>query len=202
MKIAATLLALLAAVLVVAVLAVTPCACAPPARAETTHAAEAEIRTLIATWYEELGKKADGHVGKVTAPRFIDATPHYRHIHTEAASAGPRVYTSLSATALKFDYEIERLRIDPSFARVDVWERGYFYAWAAQKTNERAAATIFVLERQEKDGRWLILAHQTSPYGIPPGKETDPMPDLRDLFYATEGKDRDPDADARNAGKW
>lgn len=193
------ILALAAAVLAVAALAVTPCACAPPARGETAREAEAEIRALIARWYAELQKKEDGHAGSLMAPISIDTSPHYRHIDTGAASLGPRVYTSLAATALQFSYEVERLRIDPNFAKADVWERGFFYAWFAQKTTERAAATTLVLERQEKDGRWLILAHQTSPRGIPPGKKTDPMPDLRDLFYATEGKDRDPDADARNA---
>lgn len=193
MKAASCLAALFAFGLAVAVLAVTPCACA------AAKGDEAEIRAVIATWYAELRKKEKGHPRKITTPGFIDATPHYRHVHTGAASAGPRVYTSLAATALTFTHEIERLRIDASFAKADVWERGYFYAWAAQKTNERAASTTFVLERQEKDGRWLILAHQTGSYGIPPGKHTDPMPDLRAFFYATEGKDRDPEADARNA---
>lgn len=78
-----------------------------------------------------------------------------------------------------------------------MWERGYFYAWAVQKTYERPAATTFILERREEDGRWLILAHQSGSYGIPPNKITDPMPDLRGLFYATEGKHRDPAADAK-----
>ena len=193
MKVAAAVLAILGAVLIGAVLAVTPCACA------AAGTDEGEIRTVIATWYEELKKKEDGHVHRLMTPIAINSTPHYHHQNTGAASLGPRIYTSLAATALEFRHDIERLKVDPNFAKVDVWERGYFYAWFAQKTSERAAATVFVLERQDKDGRWLILAHQTSPRGIPPGKHTDPMPDLRDLFYATEGKDRDPDADARNA---
>jgi hypothetical protein len=163
---------------------------------------EAAIRAVVAAWYEELAKKHEGRPWNLAAPGFIDATPHYRHIDTGAASLGPRVYTSLAATALKFAYDIERLRIDPNFAKVNVWERGYFYASAAQKTYERAMDTVFVLERQQKDGRWLILAHQSGSYGIPPNKKTDPMPDLRELYYATEGKDRDPEADARNAGKF
>jgi hypothetical protein len=68
-----------------------------------------------------------------------------------------------------------------------------------QQTYERAASTTFLLERRESDGAWLILAHQSSGQGIPPNRITDPMPDLRDLFYATEGKHRDPEADARAA---
>ena len=193
MKVTAAVLTILGALLIGAVLAVTPCACA------AAGSEEAEIRAVIAQWYEELRKRENGRPYKIASPNFIDATPHYRRVQTGAASAGPRLYTSLAATALEFRYEIERVKIDPNFAKVDVWERGYFYAWAAQKTYERAAATVFVLERQDADGRWLILAHQTSPQGSPPGKHTDPMPDLRELFYATEGKDRDAQADARNA---
>lgn len=171
-----------------------------PAIAEPdTASEETAIREVIARWYEELGKSGEGRVSGLTAPRLIDASPHYRHRNTGAASLGPRVYTSLAARALKFTYDIDRVRIDPNFAKVDVWERGYFYAAAAQKTYERAADTTFVLERQEKDGRWLILAHQSSSQGIPPNKITDPMPDLRALYYATEGKDRDPAADAEAA---
>jgi hypothetical protein len=81
-----------------------------------------------------------------------------------------------------------------------VWERGYFYAWAAQRTYERAGSAIFVLEKQD-DGRWLVLAHRTNTVGIPPNMKTDPMPDLRDLYYSTHGKGRDPAADARDAKK-
>lgn len=187
------LIAVIAILLIGAMLAATPCACA------AAGTDEAEIRAVIAQWYDEIKKKEDGHARRLTTPIPINPTPHYHHRDTGAASLGPRVYTALAATALEFTYDIERLKIDPNFAKVDVWERGYFYAWFAQKTNERAAATVFILERQDKDGRWLILAHQTSPQGIPPGKHTVPMPDLRDLFYATEGKDRDPEADARDA---
>jgi hypothetical protein len=56
-----------------------------------------------------------------------------------------------------------------------------------------------VLERSAEDGAWRIFAHQSSSQGIPPNKVTDPMPDLRALFYATEGRDRDPAVDARAA---
>jgi hypothetical protein len=177
---------------------------APPAVAQEPHQTDREtaVRAVIARWYEELAKEDGGRVWDLTAPGFIEASPHYRHIDTGAANLGPRVYTSLAARALKFSYDIDGMRIDPNFARATVWERGYFYAFAAQKTYERAAATVLVLERQEADGRWLILAHQSSTQGIPPNKITDPMPDLRALFYATEGKDRDPQADARNAGRF
>lgn len=177
---------------------------ASPTRAKPPEATgdETAIRQLIAGWYAELAKKDEGRPFSLTAPGFIDSTPHYRHIDNGSAALGPRVYTSLPAQALKFAYDVERVRINPNFAKVDVWERGYFYAAAAQKTYERAADTVFIVERQEKDGRWLILAHQSGSYGIPPNKITDPMPDLRDLYYATEGKDRDPEADAEAAKKF
>lgn len=176
----------------------------PAAVAEEPRATDddAAIRAVVARWYDELAKKDGGRIWDLVAPGYIEASPHYRHIDTGAATLGPRVHTSLAARALKFDYDIDRVRIDPNFAKVNVWERGYFFAWAAQKTYESAASTLFVLERRETDGRWLILAHQSSSQGIPPNKITDPMPDLRALFYRTDGKDRDPDHDARNAGKF
>ena len=172
-----------------------------PAQAQETPA-EQQIRAVIAQWYAELAKKDEGRVWDIVAPGFIDATPHYHYIDNGAAKLGPRVYTSLPAEALQFAYDIDAMRIDPNFAKVDVWERGYFYAFAAQQTYERAVDTVFILERRQEDGSWLITAHQSGSYGIPPNKITDPMPDLRDLYYATEGKDRDPAADALNAGKF
>jgi hypothetical protein len=174
------------------------------ASAQQTDAAadETAIRRLVASWYEELAKKDEGRPWSLTAPGFIDSTPHYRHIDNGSAALGPRVYTSLPASALRFAYDVDAMRIDPNYAKVRVWERGYFYAAAAQKTYERALDTVFILERQEKDGRWLILAHQSGSYGIPPNKITKPMPDLRELYYRTEGKLRDAEADARNAGKF
>ncbi len=175
---------------------------APVLAQERGGAAEEAIRATIALWYEELAKKEEGYVERAVGRPFFEASPYYYHVNNGSAALGPRVYTSLAATALKFAYDIETMRIDPNFARVGVWERGYSYAYAVQKTTERAAATDFILERQEQDGRWLIVAYRTGFYGIPPGKKTDPMPDLRDLFYATVGKDRDPEADAAAAGRF
>ena len=158
--------------------------------------AEAAIRAVLARWYEELAKREQGRLWDIVAPGYIDSTPPAYHAKTPSRALGPRVFVSLPAQALKFAWEVESLRRDSRFARVQVWERGYFYAFAAQKTYERAAATTFILERDDGDGRWRIAAHQSGSYGIPPGKVTDPMPDLRAHFYATEGKDRDPAADA------
>jgi hypothetical protein len=172
----------------------------PPAAAQAPPAsAEAGIRAALSRWYEELAKGEKGRLWDLTTPGYIDSSPPYDHVDTGSRALGPRIYTSLAAQALKFTWEVDSIRRDPSFARVQVWERGYFYAWAAGKTYERGAAATFILERSESDGRWRIAAHQSSSQGIPPNKVTDPMPDLRALFYATRGKDRDPAADARAA---
>ena len=149
--------------------------------------AERKIREVIARWYEALAKKEGGRPYLLTAPGFIDASPYYRHLNNGSRALGPRIYTSLAAKALKFDYDVESIRADSSFAKVRVWERGYFYAWAAEKTYETAMSTTFLLERQT-DGRWLIIAHESSSEGIPPNKVTDPLPDLRALWESTEGK--------------
>jgi hypothetical protein len=177
--------------------------CAALAHAKTPDAGgdEAAIRALIDKWYAEHRAGADGYSHTLRAPGAIDASPGYYFANTRSRAAGPRIYNSLAATALKFSHEITRLVLDPRFARVQVWEGGYFYAGAAQRTYERAGSATFVLEKQD-DGRWLVLAHQTYTVGIPPNMKTDPMPDLRDLYYSTEGKDRDPEEDARNAGKF
>lgn len=187
----------LAALAVFAAL-LTVSASAGEAEAEVEEA----IRAVIAQWYEELAKKEEGRVDLVVGRPFFEATYYYRHVDTGSAALGPRVYTSLAARALQFAYDIDFMRVDPNFARVGVWERGYFYAAAAQRTYESAADTDFILERQEKDGAWRIVAYRTGSYGIPPNRKTDPMPDLHNLYYATEGKDRDPGADAREAAKF
>lgn len=173
-------------------------AAAPP----PSEPAEQAIRATLARWYEELGKREQGRTWDIVAPGFIDSTPPVYHARTRSRALGPRVYVALPAQALKFAWEVESIRRDSTFARVEVWERGYFYAWAAQKTYERAAATLFILERHEKDGRWRIAAHQSGSYGIPPDKVTDPMPDLRNLYHSTEGKDRDAAADSAAAPKF
>ncbi|HEX8307829.1 MAG TPA: hypothetical protein VF645_05355 [Allosphingosinicella sp.] len=161
--------------------------------------ADDSIRQTLSRWYEELARRDEGRPQALVTPGFIDASPAYYHAGDGSRALGPRVYDSLTARALKFRWEVTSLRRDSSFAKVQVWERGYFYAAAARKTYELAAATTFVLERSEKDGRWLIAAHRSSGQGIPPNRITDPMPDLRALYYSTEGKDRDPAADARAA---
>ncbi|HYW17070.1 MAG TPA: hypothetical protein VE891_13075 [Allosphingosinicella sp.] len=162
---------------------------------------DSEIRAVVGRWYEEIAKREKGYLWNrdLVAPGFIDASPPVTYAKSRSRARAPRIYGSLGARALKFAWEIDSIRRDSAFAKVQVWERGYFYAAAAQVTYENAAATTFILERSAKDGRWRIAAHQSSGQGIPPNKITDPLPDLRALYYSTEGKDRDPAADARAA---
>ena len=115
--------------------------------------------------------------------------------------SGPRINNELAAKAMRFAYDIDRLVVNPNLAKVDVWERGYFYASAAQKTYELAVDTVFVLEKQA-NGDWKILLHEGASQGIPPNKITTPMPDLREEFYAKCGSACDPVADAKKAKEW
>ena len=156
--------------------------CETPARANPAD--EAAIRALIDDWYAQQRAADDGRPYVLLAPGAIDASPGYRHIDTGAAVLGPRRYHSVAATALLFNHEITQLEIDTRFARANVWERGYYYAHAAERTYERAGSALLVLEKQA-DGRWLVLAHQSNSTGIPPNRITDPMPDLRGLYYET-----------------
>jgi hypothetical protein len=178
-----------------------PAAAADAPKRTQAVSAEREVRALVARWYEELDKEDEGRAWQLFAPLYIDASPYYDYLDTGSRARAPRIYTSLAVRALKFSYEIDSIRLDPNFAKVQVWERGYFYAAAAQTTYENAARTTFVLERQP-NGSWLILAHESHTEGIPPNKITDPLPDLRALYYATEGKDRDPEKDAAEAAKF
>ena len=164
--------------------------CAPAAARAAS--AEEGIRATLSRWYEELAKGPKGRPNALVTPGFIDASPPYYHSDNGSRALGPRVYDSLAARALKFSWEIDSFRSDSRFARVEVWERGYFYASAAGQTYENAAAASFILERSEKDGTWRIAAHQSGGYGIPPNKVTAPMPDLRALYESRQRKGLQP----------
>lgn len=166
-----------------------------------TDADAAAIRSVLARWYSELRPGGERRQWQLYAPGAIDGGPAETEINPHSRARSPTISNELAAKAMDFTYDVDVLKIDPRFAKAVVWERGYFYAWAAQKTYENAASALFVFERQP-GGHWLILAHQANSIGIPPNKITDPMPDLRERFYKTLGKERDPDADARNAGKF
>jgi hypothetical protein len=139
------------------------------------------------------------------APGAIEDGPGYSvpaDLHTgSAAIRGPWLNHELAARALQFSYDIDVLNVDSRLAKAIVWERGYFYAWAAQQTYENGASAMFVLEKQA-NGEWKILVHEASSQGIPPNKITSPMPDLRDLYYRRCGSACDPVADAKKAAEW
>ena len=159
---------------------------------------ETAIRALIDDWYVQQRAGPTGRTYALLAPGAINPSGGFYYPKTKSAALGKRIYKSLAYRALKFETQVTRLKIDPRFARASVWERGYFYAYAAQQTFENAGDATFVFEKQD-DGRWLVLAHQTYTVGIPPNMKTDPLPDLRELYYKTEGAGRDPEQDARDA---
>lgn len=166
---------------------------------------DAKVRAVIADWYRRVGHPVADAPWSLIAPGGIDGGPGYAEIpyqapehRSRAAYSGPRINNELAAKALKFTCDIDVLKLDPRFAKVWVWERGYFYASAAQVTYENAAATMFILEKQES-GAWLILAHHSGSQGIPPNKITNPMPDLRNDYYRRCGSACDPEADAKKA---
>jgi hypothetical protein len=166
---------------------------------------EAKVRAVIAEWYQRVGKAEADAPWSLMAPGAIDGGPGYAEIpyqppeyRSRAAYSGLRLNNELASKALKFAYDIDVLKLDPRLAKVMVWERGYFYASAAQVTYENAVSTMFILEKRE-NGAWLILAHEGHSLGIPPNKITNPMPDLRDLYYSKCGSACDPEADAKKA---
>jgi hypothetical protein len=178
-----------------------------PAFAQTADD-EPKIRAVIADWYVRVGPPEAKAPWALMAPGGIDAGPGYAEIpyrareqRSAAAYSGPRINNEMAARAMRFAYDIDRLVVNPNLAKVDVWERGYFYASAAQRTYELAVDTMFVLEKQA-NGDWKILLHEGTSQGIPPNKITSPMPDLRDEYYAKCGPACDPIADAKKAKEW
>lgn len=144
---------------------------------------EAAIRAVIARWYDELQKGFERRHWQLYAPMAVDGGPGETELYPGKRSRSPTLSNELAARALQFSYDIDVLTIDPRFAKVIVWERGYFYASANKETYENAAHAVFVMEKQP-DGRWLILAHEASSVGIPPNKRTVPLPDMRPLWEA------------------
>lgn len=177
---------------------------ASPALAQPTDD-ETKIRAVIADWYRRISTREADAPWAIIAPGGVDNGPGYSvpaDLHSgSAAIRGPFLNHELAARAMQFAWEIDVLKVDPNFAKAIIWERGYFYASAAQKTYEMGASTLFLLEKQP-DGAWEILLHDTSTQGIPPNKITNPMPDLRSLYYERCGAACDPMADAKKAAEW
>jgi hypothetical protein len=146
---------------------------------------EDEVRAVIAEWYAELQKGDEGHGFRLFAPSAIVGICA---CETHPGGTPIKSYVSpltqeLAYLALKFSYEIEKLRIDGNFARADVWERGWFHAaFSNEQTYENAAESTFILER-DANGDWKIAAFTSRNSAVKPEHADDPMPDLRGDFY-------------------
>lgn len=142
-----------------------------------------QIEGVIAKWYAELQKSEHGNAYRLLAPQaIVEDCECLLPGETPVKYALPPFRNELAYSALKFSYEIEAMRLDRYFARVDVWERGWYYAWSAETTYENDADTTFVLERDDK-GEWKILAFSANGVAVHPDHADDPMPDLRDEFF-------------------
>jgi hypothetical protein len=187
--------------LILAIFAALPSA---PAFAQESED-ETKVKAVIAEWYRRVGQKKADAPWALMAPGSIDGGPGYSEpLDLNSGSAvlrGPWINNELAARAMKFSYDIDLLVVDEHLAKARVWERGYFYAWAAQQTYENGASALFVFEKQD-NGEWKILAHEATSQGIPSNKITNPMPDLRDMYYQGPGKGRDPAKDAEAASQF
>jgi hypothetical protein len=143
---------------------------------------EADVRALIGAWYDELRKGRDGHRWKYLAPSAMllprycpdRCGPQPRALKLDELFR-PRYLVELSE---KFAFEIERLKIEGTLARVDIWERGWRYAWAAERTTENAAVALFILEKRPGED-WKILVYNSESRALRPQDRDKPMPDLK-----------------------
>lgn len=142
-----------------------------------------QVEGVIAKWYAELQKREEGNAYRLLSPQaIVERCECLPPGETPVKHAQLPFRDELAYGALKFSYEIEEIRLDRHFARVDVWERGWYYAWAAKTTYENDADTTFVLERDDK-GEWKILAFSANSIAVHPKYADDPMPDLSDEFF-------------------
>ncbi len=153
-----------------------------PARA-ASFASDAPIRRLIEEWYAR-AKAGESPFPLIAASAVLD-WPKVDDCGPQPAYVRPRPPFELAALALKFDYEIHQLTANADLAKAVVWERGWFYAWAAEKTYQTAVRTTFVFEK-DRDGTWKVLAHAPNSIAIHPDHADDPMPDLKPLWEAQQ----------------
>jgi hypothetical protein len=152
-----------------------------PGAAARAESDEAAVRSLIADWYAELRKGKDARVWRFLAPGGImlpsrcpdRCGPQPRALKPDELFR-PRY---LAEQAEKFAYEVERLRVERTLARADVWERGWRWAWAAKQTTMTAAAGTFILERRVGED-WKILVYQSESRALSLKDKDMPLPDL------------------------
>ena len=150
-----------------------------PAFAQT---AEDDVRAFIAQWYAELRKgeaarihplmASAGVVLPANCPDRCSPQPRVMKI-----PKGPPFPHLLASRAEQFAYEVRNARIEQTLARVEVWERGWFWAWAVKKTYESAASATFYLENHNGSG-WKVVLYRSDSRAILPKHKDDPMPDL------------------------
>lgn len=142
---------------------------------------EQDVKSTIAGWYGELAKGREARIFDQLAPGGLVVPSHDCNARDQLQPRalqwnGPYPHL-LARRAQKFAYEIESTRLEPTLARVSVWERGWIYAWAAKQTYENAAAATFVLEKREGEP-WKVLLYASQSQAVRPQHRHEPMPDL------------------------
>jgi hypothetical protein len=140
-----------------------------------------EVRAFITAWYQEFSRRNGAGIWDKMVPDAIVA-PSYpcqpRDRPQPRALKWKGVYPHLLARrAQRFAHEIQSMRVEPTLARVSVWERGWIYAWAAKQTYENAAAATFVLEKRNGEG-WKVVLYASEGQAVRPEHQHEPMPNL------------------------
>jgi len=140
------------------------------------------VRETIADWYAELRKGKDARPWNFLAPNaevLPGECPDRCGPQPRALKLPRLLYPHhLVRRAQKFDYDIEKMTVESTLARVDVWERGWTYAWALKKATVAAADAWFILEK--RDGAWKILIYSSETRALRPKDRDAPVPDLSD----------------------
>jgi hypothetical protein len=140
-----------------------------------------DVRNLIAEWYAQMRKGEPARPWTLMAPGGVllpqecpdQCGPRAR----VAQPTGPYNSYYLARRSKAFEYEITRIRVEQTLARVDVWERGFSYAWALKKTTQAAAAATFILEKRSDEG-WKVLLYRSESRALRPKDRDAAIPDL------------------------
>lgn len=150
---------------------------APAVRADD----EADVRALIAGWYAEMRKGNEARPWTLMAPGGMllprECPDQCGPLPRVAKPRDPYSPFYLARRAKKFAHEITRLRVERTLARVDVWERGWDYAWALKKTTQSAASGLFILEKRPGKA-WKVLLYESEVRALRPQDQDGPPPDL------------------------
>lgn len=154
-----------------------------PAAPAPAASDEAAVRATIADWYAELRKGKGARPWNFLAPNaevLPSECPDRCGPQPRALKFPRPLYPRhLVRRAQKFEYDIEKMTVERTLARVDVWERGWTYAWALKKTTVAAADAWFILVK--RDGEWKILVYSSERRALRPKDREAPMPDLSNV---------------------